>query len=135
MHLIAVVMGSPTSAERFSAATKLLDYGFANYAMAHPELPELPEIKVLKGVVGSVSLKAEGDGAVLLEKGKARDIKARLSVPENLQAPVDKGQKVGAVIFEVDGEEVARLALHATESIRRAGFFDMLWRLLSKLLI
>lgn len=135
MHLIAVVMGSPTSAERFSAATKLLDYGFANYAMAHPKLPELPKIKVLKGIADSVSLKAEGDGAVLLEKSKARDIEARLSLPESLQAPVEKGQKVGAVIFEVDGEQVASLTLRAAESVRRAGFFDMLRRLLRRLLI
>ena len=33
MQLIAVVLGAPTSAERFSDAKSLLDYGFANYAL------------------------------------------------------------------------------------------------------
>ena len=31
LSLIAVVMGGPTSAERFNDATRLLDFGFANY--------------------------------------------------------------------------------------------------------
>ena len=33
MQLIAVVLGAPTSAERFASAKSLLDYGFANYAV------------------------------------------------------------------------------------------------------
>ena len=34
LTLIAVVLGSPSSADRFHSATTLLDYGFANYAAA-----------------------------------------------------------------------------------------------------
>ena len=34
LDLIAVVLGSPSSADRFHSATTLLDYGFANYAAA-----------------------------------------------------------------------------------------------------
>ena len=33
LTLIAVVLGSPSSADRFHSATTLLDYGFANYAL------------------------------------------------------------------------------------------------------
>ena len=39
LNLIAVVLGANSSAERFEAATKLLDYGFANYEAA--ALPDL----------------------------------------------------------------------------------------------
>ena len=43
LTLIAVVLGSPSSADRFHSATTLLDYGFANYAAAPlPTLPERP---------------------------------------------------------------------------------------------
>lgn len=134
LHLIAVVMGSPTSSDRFSAATKLLDHGFANYAMANPELPDLPQIKVIKGIEGFVSLKTESDGSVLLKKGQKKDIKSKVILPESLNAPVEKDQKIGEIIYEVDGAEVARIILRAEKNVRRAGFFDMLSRLFKRLL-
>ena len=44
MELIAVVMKSPTSAQRFEDAKALLDYGFANYTLArvYPDVPLAP---------------------------------------------------------------------------------------------
>ena len=33
MELIAVVLGAPTSKDRFAAAAALLNYGFAAYAL------------------------------------------------------------------------------------------------------
>lgn len=35
MQLIAVVLGAPTSAERFASRNHFIDYGFANYAVTH----------------------------------------------------------------------------------------------------
>ena len=46
MELIAVVMGCETSADRFAACKSMLDYGFANYAVAAPEIPENTDIPV-----------------------------------------------------------------------------------------
>ena len=43
LTLIAVILGAPSSAERFQAATALLDYGFAAYAAVPvPQLPDRP---------------------------------------------------------------------------------------------
>ena len=51
MQLVAVVLGAPTSKERFAAARGLLDYGFANYAAVKPISAggEAERIPVLKG--------------------------------------------------------------------------------------
>lgn len=40
IELIAVVLHCASSADRFSSAKALLDYGFANYALVSAEMPE-----------------------------------------------------------------------------------------------
>ena len=96
--LIAVILGSPSSADRFNAATTLLDYGFANYA-AIP-LPELPDRPLELAVKGSAEQSVPLDYSalpktVLMEKGAAAELRTELTLPETLEAPVEQGQVVG----------------------------------------
>ena len=96
--LIAVILGSPSSADRFNAATTLLDYGFANYA-AIP-LPELPDRPLELAVKGSAEQSVPLDYSalpktVLMEKGAAAELRTELTLPETLEAPVEQGQTVG----------------------------------------
>ena len=96
--LIAVILGSPSSADRFNAATTLLDYGFANYAAA--PLPELPDRPLELAVKGSAEQSVPLDYSalpktVLMEKGAAAELRTELTLPETLEAPVEQGQTVG----------------------------------------
>ena len=106
LTLIAVVLGSPSSADRFHSATTLLDYGFANYAAA--PLPTLPERPLALAVKGSAEDSVPLDYAalpetILIEKGTASALRAELTLPEALEAPVEKGRTVGKVsIFQDD---------------------------------
>ncbi len=96
--LIAVILGSPSSADRFNAATTLLDYGFANYAAVPlPELPDRPlEIAVKGSAEQSVPLDYSAlPKTVLMEKGAAAEFRTELTLPETLEAPVEQGQTVG----------------------------------------
>ena len=96
--LIAVILGSPSSADRFNAATTLLDYGFANYAAV--PLPELPDRPLELAVKGSAEQSVPLDYSalpktVLMEKGVAAELRTELTLPETLEAPVEQGQVVG----------------------------------------
>ena len=96
--LIAVILGSPSSADRFNAATTLLDYGFANYAAV--PLPELPDRPLELAVKGSAEQSVPLDYSalpktVLMEKGAAAKLRTELTLPETLEAPVEQGQTVG----------------------------------------
>ena len=96
--LIAVILGSPSSADRFNAATTLLDYGFANYAAV--PLPELPDRPLELAVKGSAEQSVPLDYSalpktVLMEKGAAAEPRTELTLPETLEAPVEQGQTVG----------------------------------------
>lgn len=136
LTLIAVVLGSPSSADRFHSATTLLDYGFANYAAA--PLPTLPERPLALAVKGSTEDSVPLDYAalpetILIEKGTASALRAELTLPEELEAPVEKGQTVGKVsIFQDDtllNEYEVKAAADAPLLIF-GGALELLWQCL-----
>ena len=98
LDLIAVVLGAPSSKERFEAATTLLDYGFAAYRAAPVPLPEDRPLQLK--VKGSTEETAPLDYAALpqtalLPAESAGQLTVQLSLPEVLEAPVTRGQTVG----------------------------------------
>ena len=73
LSLIAVILGAPSSADRFDAATTLLDYGFGAYEAAPlPKLEAQPlQITVRGSAAGSVPLDYSAlPETVLVEKGQ-----------------------------------------------------------------
>lgn len=136
LTLIAVVLGSPSSADRFHSATTLLDYGFANYAAA--PLPALPERPLELAVKGSAEDSVPLDYAalpetILIEKGTASALRAELTLPEELEAPVEKGRTVGKVsIFQDDtllNEYEVKAAADAP-LLTFGGALELLWQCL-----
>ena len=98
LDLIAVVLGAPSSKERFEAATTLLDYGFAVYRAAPVPLPEdRPlQLKVKGSTEETVPLDyAALPQTALLPAESAGQLTVQLSLPEVLEAPVTRGQTVG----------------------------------------
>ena len=98
LDLIAVVLGAPSSKERFEAATTLLDYGFAAYRAAPVPLPEdRPlQLKVKGSTEETVPLDyAALPQTALLPAESAGQLTVQLSLPEVLEAPVTRGQTVG----------------------------------------
>ena len=105
LKLIAVVLGAASGAERFEAATTLLDYGFANYEMAACPAPEnAPQsLEVKRGMEKQAVLEYPKGEGVLVPKGGAQGLKVDLELPQQLTAPLTKGQTVGHLVLS--GEE------------------------------
>ena len=98
LDLIAVVLGAPSSKERFEAATTLLDYGFAAYRAAPVPLPQdRPlQLKVKGSTEETVPLDyAALPQTALLPAESTGQLTVQLSLPEVLEAPVTRGQTVG----------------------------------------
>ena len=98
LSLIAVVLGAPSSKERFEAATTLLDYGFAAYRAASVPLPqERPlQLKVKGSTEETVPLDyAALPQTALLPAESAGQLTVQLELPDTLEAPVTRGQTVG----------------------------------------
>ena len=104
LSLIAVILGAPSSADRFDAATTLLDYGFGAYEAAPlPKLEAQPlQITVRGSAAGSVPLDYSAlPETVLVEKGSGASLHTELTLPEELEAPVERGQTLGkAAVYQ-----------------------------------
>ena len=104
LSLIAVILGAPSSADRFNAATTLLDYGFGAYEAAPlPKLEAQPlQITVKGSAAGSVPLDYSAlPETVLVEKGSGASLHTELTLPEELEAPVEQGQTLGkAAVYQ-----------------------------------
>jgi D-alanyl-D-alanine carboxypeptidase (penicillin-binding protein 5/6) len=108
LSLIAVILGAPSSADRFNAATTLLDYGFANYeAAAVPEPDTKPlQLAVHGSAEDSVPLDYSAvPQSLLLAKGNHAALTTEITLPEQIEAPVKRGDTVGTVTVRC-GEEV-----------------------------
>ncbi len=125
LGLVAVVLGSPTSKDRFDGARALLDYGFANYAIEDPcKSEDLPtSIKINKGVKEEISIKPSDNKGVLLEKSMKNKIETKIELPDEVVAPIAENEKLGTIKFMVDGEEIAKKDLVAGESINKKSIF------------
>ena len=67
---------------------------------------------------------------ILIEKEKLQKIKSELLLPENVQAPVEKGQKIGSMKFFCDEKTISEIPIVAAESVKRlslSGIFRKLF--------
>ncbi|MCL2202452.1 MAG: D-alanyl-D-alanine carboxypeptidase [Defluviitaleaceae bacterium] len=131
MQLIAVVLAAPDPTIRFDNAVKLLDYGYANYALIAKEESgtAMGEIPIYKGKVESAPVVIKEQTNVLAPKGKHIVVDSDIRIEESLDAPIQSGQKAGIVIYTHEGEEVGRSELIVAEEIGKASPGDMMGRL------
>ena len=134
LTLIAVILGAPSSAERFQAATALLDYGFAAYAAV--PVPQLPDRPLKLTVKGSTEQTVPLDYSalpqtVLLEKGAGGDLRTELTLPETLEAPVERGQTVGTAAVYAGETLLAEAEVKSAADAPRltfGGAMELLWQ-------
>lgn len=123
MQLIAVVLGAPTSAERFASAKSLLDYGFANYAVNTQITAgdEVQKIAVEKGVDKEVDVVAGDSCSTLVKKGQEDNITKEIKIDETITAPIEAGQKIGTMTISRDSEVIADIDLNASSTVEKKG--------------
>ncbi len=132
MELISVTLGSPNTDERFAAGRKLLNYGFANFALVKMTPPEeyLAPIPVAHGTAETVQPICEEPAAFLLKKGQEAGVEQSVYLPEKLEAPVKAGDVLGRVTVTLSGGEIGGYDIVAAEDVPRMGFFEALKKLL-----
>lgn len=135
MDLIAVIMAAPDTKTRFAEASKLLNYGFANYSIYTDDnkSTELTPVKVVKGVLDTVQGKASKDFSYLCIKGRsAEDIRKEVVLYEEISAPVAKDDKIGEITYYYDNEKIGSVDILATDDVRKAQYKDCFVKLLKR---
>ena len=125
MELIAVVMGSETSQDRFAACKSMLDYGFANFALYTPALQDHAAVPVVLGKEETVAAVPSESTALLVEKGQASSITWEMTLDESVHAPVSSGQRLGTLTIKSGEQVLAQIPLVAQKAVERKGWGDI----------
>ncbi len=136
MELIAVVMHAPTSNDRFESCKALLNYGFASYAIT-PVYPDqaIPPVEVLLGVQDTVQPVPARECSILLEKSKTGAVTTQMELADQVEAPVEAGQKLGRLKVLVDGEQVDAIDLVAPQEVPRMSLLGIFRGMLDALFL
>ncbi len=131
-HLIAVVMGSENSTDRFETAKAMLNWGFANYSTVTPVIDSslIPDVGVINGVAESIKPKIPPVNPVLVEKGREGDITQTVDLAVDVAAPVEQGQVLGSVTFRLGDELLGEYNLTAPDRIEKLTFSIVFFRIL-----
>lgn len=133
LSLICVIMAAESRDSRNASATKLLDWGFANYASFKAEGGERT-LGVEGGTQPTCGVSYPAFGATV-PKGAASRVCTELVLPEVLTAPVRAGDTVGYVVYRLEGEEIGRVEILAKDSVSKIGFATLFCRMLADFLL
>lgn len=134
LSLVCVIMGAESRDIRNAAATALLDWGFANFALYKAEAGTSEAVAV-KG-----SAKREISGtypafSCVVRREELSKIEKKITHPESITAPTPLGEKIGEVSFWCGQKQIGCVDICTENEIERIGFFEILWHLLAKSLL
>ena len=124
-RLIAVVMGAPSEKQRADDNQALLNYGFRFYETHKVYEADKPLLtpELWKGATNTIALGVAHDVLVSMPRGRYKDLKASMDLPNRLIAPFAKGQQVGTLRVMLDGKALAERPLVALAEAPAAGFW------------
>lgn len=135
LSLIAVVMNGQTSKDRFAAAQKLLNYGFAHYKNVEIKAENVENIciKVKNGVENVITPKAANQLSALVKRSDKGEIIPQIVVPEKVTAPIKKGDKIGEIVYSINGVEIGTIPLLSDKNIEKKTILNCFYMLFKDL--
>ncbi|WP_347487522.1 D-alanyl-D-alanine carboxypeptidase family protein [Desulfoscipio sp. XC116] len=135
LRLISVVLGTPEPRSHFRETMKIFNYGFARYEAVHfaQSGERIKTVKVGKGTIDQVGVIAGADIAMAVPKGQKQNYRGQALLPEEITAPLNKGQKVGDFVLLEGDKEVQRVPLLAQNQVGRASVFRQMHKALEQI--
>lgn len=133
LRMIAVVLGCDDPDERFTYAQNLLRSGFSDFYVTTPDFsPEfLQPVTVRHGVESAVLAEPGALCTIAAENGA--QISCVLMLPAYIEAPVQRGDRLGTVAFYSGDDYLYETALTAADDVPRRDFRAALRMLLAAL--
>lgn len=128
MRLVAVVMGTESERARKVESKKLLNYGFRFFETYTPYKAgeKFVTDRVWMGNSKEVELGIMQDTPITIPRGQRKNLKANFELNKKLIAPLAKGEVVGTVFLQLDGEDIGQYPLVTLQEITEGGLFDRL---------
>jgi D-alanyl-D-alanine carboxypeptidase (penicillin-binding protein 5/6) len=126
MRLVSVVMGAPTDQGRAQSSQQLLTYGFRFFEShkLYAANTALTQARVWYGAEKQIRVGLARDFYVAIPAGQYHNLKVARMLTPMLQAPIKRGQPVGAINITLNNKPVASAPLVALNDDPKGG----LWR-------
>lgn len=134
LSLVCVIMGAETRDIRNAAATTLLDWGFANFALFKEEAGLSEPIAVKGSAVREVKGSYPAFSSVVRREELSK-IEKQVTCTNAVAAPIAAGEKVGEVAYLVGEKKIGSVDICIEREIERIGFFEILCQILAKSLL
>lgn len=134
LSLICVIMGSETRDTRNASATRLLDWGFANFALAKVPAGSAGEIRVTGGVESSCTA-SYPEFCAVVPKGERNNVRYEVTLSPTLAAEVKRGDKVGEIVYFCGERELGRADVTADTTVQKINYGEIFLRMLRAVLL
>ena len=126
MRLVSVVMGATDDETRMRETQKLFQWGFRYFetqTLFEPNI-SLQKTRIYYGEKEELELGIEEKLILTFPRGSYEDLESEIDFPSIIEAPIQIGQKIGALRVNLDGRELASVPLIARSAVLEAGFFS-----------
>lgn len=127
-RIIGIILGAQTHDERLNKTVELLEYGKNNYVRTKltDVSQALDKVYISNSKPGKVDVFPALDFNKLV---KNEDIvTTQITYNESVQAPFEKGEKIGTISIFVNGQEIGQVDATVQENIEKANVFLRLIR-------
>lgn len=113
LRLIAVTLNAP---DDWNDHTTLYDFGFSQYEKVYFDATTL-KIPIISGNKGEIL--ASSDAFSLVLPKERAEISIKINAPSFLFATVDKGERVGEIVYLYNGNVIATSPLYSRENVAK----------------
>ncbi len=137
MELIAVVMGAENGKTRFSEAITLLNYGYSvSHIYEDKNEDILPDVPVKGAVQEFVKVTYKEPFRYLDTTGQSLEgVEKIISLPEQIQAPVQAGQVAGEAVYLLAGNKLGSVPILYGEDVPEAVYKDFVRKVFGEYLL
>jgi D-alanyl-D-alanine carboxypeptidase (penicillin-binding protein 5/6) len=139
MRLAAVVLGVESTPDRTGSALReadaaaLLDWGFEQYQTVELALPALDPVRVWYGGRNEIPLRFAPDAATMtVPRNGGAPIEARVKVPGELFAPIERHVPIGTVELRRGTTSVGSLRVYSGLTVREGPPVIRLWHTIAE---
>ena len=128
MRLIGCVLGTNNSKERFAETSKLLNFGFSNFEnkeILNTNYLNNKKVNIKNGKIEEIEMAPRENLFLLINKNdKNKEIDIKISINENLIAPINIGDKIGEIFIIKNGEVIDKTDIISKTKVEKANYFD-----------
>ncbi len=128
---ISVVLGAESDDDSFKKSKQLINGAFSNYKVTDSYFPDemIKPIKVKNGEESAVELMLDKQGSIVVPKG-TDSLRIVCVFPEYINAPAEKGQKVGTAVFYNGKKIVFETDIIVKNDVKKISFGYVLKKIL-----